>query len=155
MTAHFAGTVCILLAAEIYPLLARRPELYIMARIYTLAAHLLIRACWDIFPVIMPISVFDPVFNHWWGSSTPSSQSRTSSGSPGSSTPERPPCPSAGAVPVRLTSTATRKRCAVWKRTGTCRTARARTTSLGSCSPPRSRALPSRRVLPPREMREG
>lgn len=51
---YFAASVCILLAAEIYPLIKGRPELYITARIYTLAAHLLIRACvpW-LFPTLM------------------------------------------------------------------------------------------------------
>lgn len=66
-SAHFAGTVCILLAAEIYPLLARRPELYIMARIYTLGAHLLIRAVWDVFPTVMPIAIYNADVAHWWG----------------------------------------------------------------------------------------
>ncbi len=66
-SAYFAGTICILLAAEIYPLLARRPELYIMARIYTLGAHLLIRAVWDIFPQVMPIAIYNANVTHWWG----------------------------------------------------------------------------------------
>lgn len=42
---YFASSVCILLAAEIYPIIKKRPELYATARIYTLAAHLIIRAC--------------------------------------------------------------------------------------------------------------
>lgn len=66
-SAHFAGTVCILLAAELYPVFARRPELYIMARIYTLGAHLLIRAVWDVFPTVMPISIHNPEVTYWWG----------------------------------------------------------------------------------------
>lgn len=64
---HWAGTICILLAAELYPLLVRRPELYIMARIYTLGAHLLIRACWDFFPQFTPISLYSAPVTHWWG----------------------------------------------------------------------------------------
>lgn len=43
--AYFASSVCILLAAELYPLIKKRPELYATARIYTLGAHLIIRAC--------------------------------------------------------------------------------------------------------------
>lgn len=46
---YFASSVCILLAAEIYPMIKRRPELYCTARIYTLAAHLILRAC---FPML-------------------------------------------------------------------------------------------------------
>jgi hypothetical protein len=46
---YFASSVCILLAAEIYPIIKKRPELYATARIYTLAAHLIIRAC---FPML-------------------------------------------------------------------------------------------------------
>lgn len=42
---YFASSVCLLLAAEIYPIIKKRPELYVTARIYTLAAHLIIRAC--------------------------------------------------------------------------------------------------------------
>jgi hypothetical protein len=41
---YFASSVCILLAAEIYPIIKKRPELYVTARIYSLAAHLIIRA---------------------------------------------------------------------------------------------------------------
>ncbi|GAB77364.1 hypothetical protein SAMN05421595_1192 [Austwickia chelonae] len=50
---HFAGSLCILLAAELYPLVKRQPELYYMARAYTLAIHLFIRANWDFFPAYM------------------------------------------------------------------------------------------------------
>ncbi len=42
---YFASSVCILLAAEMYPIIKKRPELYCTARIYTLAAHLIIRSC--------------------------------------------------------------------------------------------------------------
>jgi len=55
---HFFSSVCILLAAEIYPIIKGRPELYIIARVYTLAIHLLLRACWDIFPKVMDASPF-------------------------------------------------------------------------------------------------
>lgn len=40
----FFSSFCILLAAELYPILLRRPELYITARVYTLATHVLLRA---------------------------------------------------------------------------------------------------------------
>ncbi len=65
----FASSVCILLAAELYPLLKRRPELYITARIYTLAAHLVIRACFPaLFPLLMDSSSwFHPEVMRIWG----------------------------------------------------------------------------------------
>ncbi|MFS1514349.1 hypothetical protein VQL36_18265 [Chengkuizengella sp. SCS-71B] len=53
---YFGASLCILLAAEIYPILKKRPELYIIARVYTLAAHLLLRASFDIFPQVMDTS---------------------------------------------------------------------------------------------------
>lgn len=66
---YFAASVCILLAAEIYPLLMKRPELYITARVYTLATHLLIRACvpW-LFPALMDASPWqNPEVLRVWG----------------------------------------------------------------------------------------
>lgn len=51
---HFAASICILGVAEIYPLVMRRPELYIMARIYTLPVLMLVIANYNIFPKIMP-----------------------------------------------------------------------------------------------------
>lgn len=65
----FASSVCILLAAEIYPILKGRPELYITARIYTLATHLLIRACIpNLFPTIMDASSwFNADVLKYWG----------------------------------------------------------------------------------------
>lgn len=53
---YFASSVCILLAAELYPIIMKRPELYIMARVYTLAWHILTRACYDIFTPVMDSS---------------------------------------------------------------------------------------------------
>ncbi|MDT0191683.1 hypothetical protein IR194_06765 [Exiguobacterium sp. PBE] len=65
---YFASSLCILLAAELYPVIKGRPELYITARIYTLAAHLLIRACYDIFPQVMNSSTwFNPEVLKSWG----------------------------------------------------------------------------------------
>ncbi|WP_335869491.1 hypothetical protein [Bacillus sp. 2205SS5-2] len=65
---YFASSLCILLAAEIYPIIKRRPELYITARIYTLAAHLLLRASFDVFPQVMDSSAwFNPEVLKVWG----------------------------------------------------------------------------------------
>lgn len=66
---YFASSMCILLAAEIYPLLKGRPELYITARVYTLAAHLLIRACMPwLFPLTMDSSAWhNPQLMFYWG----------------------------------------------------------------------------------------
>ncbi len=57
----FASSVCILLAAELYPLIIKRPEIYITARVYTLAFHIMARVLFinkdgqhtDIFTPIM------------------------------------------------------------------------------------------------------
>ncbi|WP_105617264.1 hypothetical protein [Vallitalea okinawensis] len=65
---YFASSVCILLAAELYPVIKKQPELYIMARVYTLATHLLIRACFGgIFPILMNSSSWYSagVLNYW------------------------------------------------------------------------------------------
>jgi hypothetical protein len=66
---YFASSLCILLAAEFYPIIKRRPELYIIARVYTLAAHLLIRACFsNLFPTLMNASAwFNPTVMKYWG----------------------------------------------------------------------------------------
>ena len=62
-----ASSACILIAAELYPILKRRPELYVTARIYTLATHILIRATYDIFTPLMDSSAFasDTVVYYW------------------------------------------------------------------------------------------
>jgi len=63
-----ASSLCILLAAELYPHLKKRPELYVTARVYTLAMHMLIRATYDIFTPIMDSSQFaSPVVVKYWG----------------------------------------------------------------------------------------
>lgn len=59
---HFAGSICILAVAEIYPLVMRRPELYLMARIYTLPVLMLVIANYNIFPTVMP--------SHGWFNNT-------------------------------------------------------------------------------------
>lgn len=51
---YFASSIIILAAAELYPILKKRPELYITARVYTLSTHLLIRALLPgLFPAVM------------------------------------------------------------------------------------------------------
>lgn len=64
---YAASSLCILLAAELYPILKRRPELYITARVFTLATHILIRATYDIFTPIMDSSQFanETVVKYW------------------------------------------------------------------------------------------
>ncbi len=63
-----ASSLCILLAAEVYPHIKGRPELYVTARVYTLAIHMLIRATYDIFTPIMDSSQFaNPVVVEYWG----------------------------------------------------------------------------------------
>lgn len=66
---YFASSVCILLAAELYPIIMKRPELYIIARVYTLATHLIIRACLpNIFPTLMDASSWqNPDVLKYWG----------------------------------------------------------------------------------------
>lgn len=66
---YFASSLCILLAAEIYPILKGRPELYIMARVYTLATHLIIRSCFVwLFPAVMDASSwFNSTVLVYWG----------------------------------------------------------------------------------------
>lgn len=66
---YFASSICILLAAEIYPIIKRKPELYIAARIYTLSAHVLIRACLpNLFPAVMDASSwFNADILYGWG----------------------------------------------------------------------------------------
>ncbi len=65
---YAASSLCILLAAEIYPHLKKRPELYVQARAYTLAVHILIRATYDIFTPIMDSSAFaNENAVYYWG----------------------------------------------------------------------------------------
>lgn len=65
---YAASSLCILLAAELYPIFKKRPELYVEARVYTLAIHILIRANYDIFTPIMDSSAFaNQNVEFWWG----------------------------------------------------------------------------------------
>jgi hypothetical protein len=66
--AYFASSLCIIFAAELYPIIKRRPELYVMTRVYTLATHILIRACWGgVFPQIMDASTWhnEQILQNW------------------------------------------------------------------------------------------
>lgn len=64
---YFASSFCILIAAELYPIIKKRPELYVIARVYTLAFHILIRSTYDIFTPIMDSSAWanDTVLYYW------------------------------------------------------------------------------------------
>lgn len=63
-----ASSLCILLAAEVYPIIKKRPELYVTARIYTLAIHILIRSTYDIFTPLMDSSQFaNDTAVYYWG----------------------------------------------------------------------------------------
>lgn len=63
-----ASSLSILLAAELYPVFKKRPELYVTARVYTLAMHMLIRATYDIFTPIMDSTRFyNETVVHYWG----------------------------------------------------------------------------------------
>jgi hypothetical protein len=66
---YFASSVCILMAAELYPIIMKRPELYVTARVYTLATHMLFRACLpNLFPAIMDSSAwFNADVLKYWG----------------------------------------------------------------------------------------
>ena len=67
--AYFFSSCCILLAAVVYPLAIRRPELYLTARIYSLITHLIIRASFpDLFLNVMNASAFhSQQVLHGWG----------------------------------------------------------------------------------------
>jgi len=63
-----ASSLCILLAAELYPIIKKRPELYVTARVYTLAMHILIRATYDVFTPLMDSSAFaNSTVVYYWG----------------------------------------------------------------------------------------
>ncbi|MEA3317223.1 MAG: hypothetical protein U9R54_04640 [Bacteroidota bacterium] len=65
---YAASSLCILLAAELYPIIKKRPELYVISRVYTLAIHILIRATYDIFTPIMDSSALaNENAVYYWG----------------------------------------------------------------------------------------
>lgn len=67
--AFFGGTICILMAAELYPVFKKRPELYIISRIYTLAFHMLMRTMGQsVFTQFMDFTPFYlESFKNGWG----------------------------------------------------------------------------------------
>ncbi len=66
---YFASTVCILLAAELYPIFRNRPELYVIARVYTLATHMIVRSStFNLIPNVMNAeSWYSPDTLKYWG----------------------------------------------------------------------------------------
>lgn len=67
-TGYFASSFCILIAAELYPVIKKRPELYIIARVYTLAFHIFVRAIHDVFTPVMDSSAWrNESVLYWWG----------------------------------------------------------------------------------------
>jgi len=67
-TTFFASSMCILLAPEIWMFLKKRTDLWLMGRVYTLAIHILIRSCYDIFTPVMDSTLwFNPQVLKWWG----------------------------------------------------------------------------------------
>ncbi len=67
-TAFFASSICILLAPEIWMAYHKRTDLWLMGRIYTLAIHILIRSCYDVFGPVMDSSAwFNPDVLYFWG----------------------------------------------------------------------------------------
>jgi len=67
-TSFFASSVCILVIPEIWMFTKRRTDLWLMGRIYTLAVHLLIRGCYDIFtPIMNSEAWFNQEVMVYWG----------------------------------------------------------------------------------------
>ncbi|AIO18512.1 hypothetical protein KQ51_00632 [Candidatus Izimaplasma bacterium HR1] len=67
-TTFVASSICILIAPEIWMLVKRRTDLWLMGRIYTLAIHILIRASYDIFTPLMDSTLwFNESVLYYWG----------------------------------------------------------------------------------------
>jgi hypothetical protein len=65
---YFASSLCILIIPQVWMFFKKRVDLWLMARVYTLAIHLLIRASYDIFTPIMDSSAwFSASFLNYWG----------------------------------------------------------------------------------------
>lgn len=65
---YFASSLCILLIPQVWMFFKKRVDLWLMGRVYTLAVHLLIRACYDIFTPIMDSSAwYSSSFLYYWG----------------------------------------------------------------------------------------
>ena len=63
---EFAGGFAILIAAEFYSLI-RRPDLYVMARVYTLALFVLHMGTINVLPFMNTTAWYNPVIVKWWG----------------------------------------------------------------------------------------
>lgn len=67
-TMFFASSLCILLIIQVWMLIKKRSDLWLMGRIYTLAIHILIRASYDIFtPIMGSSSWFNETILNVWG----------------------------------------------------------------------------------------
>lgn len=65
---YFASSLCILIVPEIWMYVKKRTDLWLMGRVYTLAVHLLIRGCYDIFTPIMDSTAwYNETFLYAWG----------------------------------------------------------------------------------------
>lgn len=66
--AYFASSLCILIVPQIWMFFKKRVDFWLMARVYTLAVHLLIRASYDIFTPVMDSSAwYSTTFLYYWG----------------------------------------------------------------------------------------
>lgn len=64
----FASSLCILIAPEIWMIVKKRTDLWLMGRIYTLALHILIRSSFDIFTPLMDSTLwFNADVLYFWG----------------------------------------------------------------------------------------
>lgn len=65
---YFASSLCILIIPQIWIFFKKRVDLWLMARVYTLALHLLVRASYDIFTPIMDSSAwYNASVLYYWG----------------------------------------------------------------------------------------
>jgi len=66
---YVASSLCILMAALIYPIIKRKNELWASTRVYTLGLHLLIRGCFPLlFLNVMNASAwYNPTVSYYWG----------------------------------------------------------------------------------------
>jgi hypothetical protein len=67
-TSFIASSLCILILPEIWMLTKKRTDLWLQARIYTLALHILIRSSYDVFsPVMNSAAWWNPDVAKYWG----------------------------------------------------------------------------------------
>ena len=64
----FSASLCILIVPEIWVFYHKRVDLWLQARVYTLAMHLLIRSCYDVFTPVMDSTLwFNETVLYSWG----------------------------------------------------------------------------------------